>query len=325
MVRAQDPCLNPVLLHARFAMGDRLEIEKHVCASLGPGNNPDRERFVLIGTQILEAPLDYDVDAMVTDIAPIDLIIQRAGRLWRHADRESRPAPHPELLVLSAEPTMDADANWYDAASQRAKWVYQHHGIVWRSAAKLFADATIDTPGGVRGLVEAVYGPDRSEVDDVPEALRRASLAAFGESLAAQTFAHANLLQLSQGYAGQHNAWTPDTITPTRLGDEVTVFRLGKRDAGRIVPYYGGVQSSKNWALSEVSVSRRKATGVPSLDKETERSITAAKQIWPNWEEAMPLLVLKPEAASWSGSVTNAAATTLAFRYDKTTGFRLSA
>ncbi len=323
MVCDHDPSLTPVLLHARFAMGDRLDIEKRVSASLGPGNNPDRERFVLIGTQILEASLDYDVDAMVTDIAPIDLIIQRAGRLWRHADRVVRPVTSPELLILSAEPTTDADATWYDAVSQRAKWVYRHHGIVWRSAAKLFADGVIATPGGVRGLVEAVYGPDRSDVDDVPEALRKASLAAFGESMAAQTFAHANLLQLSQGYAGQHNAWTPDTISPTRLGDEVTVFRLGRRDGGRIVPYCGDHSSPKNWALSEVSISRKKATGVPSADMETERSISLAKQTWPNWEQAMPLLVLEREARGWSGSVTNGAESVFAIRYDNKTGFRL--
>lgn len=43
--------------------------------------------------------------------------------------------------------------------------------------------------------------------------------------MAAQTFAYGNLLKLPEGYAGQRTAWTPDTITPTRLGDPTTVRR----------------------------------------------------------------------------------------------------
>ena len=324
MVRAHDSTLKPVLLHARFAMGDRLEIEKHVCASLGPGNNPNREHFVLIGTQILEASLDYDVDAMVTDIAPIDLIIQRAGRLWRHADRVGRPVRHPELLILSAEPTKDTDAQWYAGILRRAAQVYGHHGVVWRSAAKLFAEGVIATPGGVRDLVEAVYGPERSEVDDVPKALHKASLAAFGESMAAQTFAHANLLQLGQGYAGQQNAWTPDTITPTRLGDPVTVFRLGRQVDGRIVPYFGDGPSLKNWALSEVSISSRKATGVWPAEFQTDKAVMTAKRDWPKWDERIPLLVLTPAGDGWTGTVAKDDGVPIEAHYHERFGLRLN-
>src|SRR5690606_1563951 len=134
-------------------------------------------------------------------IAPVDLIIQRAGRLWRHTDRCARPIREPELLILSAEPTRDAHAKWYEAISRRAPWVYRHHGIVWRSAAKLFSDGAITTPGGVRDLIEAVYGRERDDFDDLPKGLHKASGDALGSDMAAQTFARANLLELSQGYA----------------------------------------------------------------------------------------------------------------------------
>jgi CRISPR-associated endonuclease/helicase Cas3 len=323
MVREYDRTITPILLHARFAMGDRLEIESKVRATLGPGDNPARQRFVLIGTQILEASLDYDVDAMITDIAPIDLVIQRAGRLWRHSDRGGRPLPTPELLILSAEPTKDADADWYKAVSKRAPWVYQHHGIVWRSAAKLFAEKTISTPGGVRDLVEAVYGPERDEVGDVPLGLQRASLDAFGKDMAAQTFAHGNLLKLSEGYAGQRNAWTQDTVTPTRLGDPVTVFRFGRWEGDRIVPYYGDCPTIRNWALSEVSVSQKKAIGVLPSGSVTERAICAAKVPWPKWERDMPLLVLTASGRDWAGTVTKDGTTAIEAHYNKVTGFRL--
>ena len=162
--------LTPVLLHARFAMGDRLDIERRVCATLGRDDRTGRRRgFVVVGTQILEQSLDYDVDAMITDLAPIDLMIQRAGRLWRHA-REDRPIDAPELLVLSPDPAEVKDRDWYRTLSARAAAVYGHHGIVWRSAKVLFERGCIETPGGVRGLVEQVYGPE--ELNDIPEPLR---------------------------------------------------------------------------------------------------------------------------------------------------------
>ena len=56
-----------------------------------------RKGQVLIATQVVEQSLDLDFDALITDLAPVDLLIQRAGRLWRH-DRPER-AGH-ELAVL---------------------------------------------------------------------------------------------------------------------------------------------------------------------------------------------------------------------------------
>ena len=324
LIRAHDNTIEPILLHARFAMGDRLAIEDKVRSTLGPGENQARSGFVLIGTQILEASLDYDVDAMITDVAPVDLIIQRAGRLWRHADRRERPPIARELLILSAEPTEHADANWYESVSPRAPWVYRHHGIVWRSAARLFATGEIATPGGVRDLVEAVYGHDSSDIDDVPEGLRKASVAAFGADMAAQMFAHGNLLNLSEGYAGQHSAWTPDTITPTRLGDPVTVFRLGRWERERIVPYYGDGATPRNWALSEVSISQKKAIDVPPTDSETERAISASKERWSKWERDIPLLILTKSGAGWKGTLTKDGTAAINVRYDNESGFRLS-
>ena len=142
--------------------------------------------------------------------------------------------------------------------------------------------------------------------------------------MAAQTFAHGNLLKLSEGYAGQHNSWTPDTLTPTRLGDPVTVFRLGRRVDDQIVPYYGHAATFRNWALSEVSVNQNKATGVLPVDAATESTILAAKEQWPKWERAMPLLVLAPTGATWTGAVTKDGTTAINARYCREAGFRLA-
>ena len=298
-----------VLLHARFAMGDRLDIEDHVRAVLGPRDTTGRRKgFVLVGTQILEQSLDYDVDAMVTDLAPIDLMIQRAGRLWRHdRPKGSRPWASPELLVLSPDPDAVSDRDWYRQISPRGAAVYDHHGIVWRSAKTLFGVGCIATPDGVRGLVESVYSD--SVFDDVPEPLRSQTNLALGKRSAERSISEAQLLKIEPGYGGSADLWMRDDMIATRLGQPVTVFRLGKIIGDRVAPWYEGeggeADSARNWALSEVSLNQKKASGVPAPFGARATMINEAKARWPVWEREMPLLLLQEGAeGAWRGVVT---------------------
>lgn len=91
---------NVVLTHARFTDLDRMENEQQLRGLLGPeatvANGKRPKRLIVVGTQVLEQSLDIDFDVMVTDIAPIDLLLQRMGRLHRHArgaGQSDRPAP----------------------------------------------------------------------------------------------------------------------------------------------------------------------------------------------------------------------------------------
>ena len=80
------------LFHARFALGDRLAIESAVLGRFGPESGPaERGGHILVATQVVEQSLDLDFDWMVSDLAPIDLLIQRAGRLRRTAALALRP------------------------------------------------------------------------------------------------------------------------------------------------------------------------------------------------------------------------------------------
>jgi len=77
-----------LLFHARARNKDRRLREERVLAQLGKdGQRP--ERLILLGSQVLEQSLDYDADVMLTDLAPIDLVLQRAGRLHRHSREAS--------------------------------------------------------------------------------------------------------------------------------------------------------------------------------------------------------------------------------------------
>ena len=97
-----------LLLHARFPAEDRALREHVALALFGPGERP-MERMVLVATQVAEQSLDLDFDWLYTDLAPVDLVLQRAGRLHRH--RRGRPSahdcPHLHLGVPPEDPAPD--------------------------------------------------------------------------------------------------------------------------------------------------------------------------------------------------------------------------
>lgn len=87
------------LTHSRFMDIDRMSNETELRELLGPhstvSNGKRPERLIVVGTQVLEQSLDIDFDALITDIAPVDLLMQRVGRLHRHHRGEGeceRPA-----------------------------------------------------------------------------------------------------------------------------------------------------------------------------------------------------------------------------------------
>src|SRR5258708_44895 len=85
------------LFHARFPADWRQKREDQVLEIFGGGGNRSGRR-ILIATQVVEQSLDLDFDLIATDLAPIDLILHRAGRLWRHAPK-IRPVSEPVVLL----------------------------------------------------------------------------------------------------------------------------------------------------------------------------------------------------------------------------------
>lgn len=92
------PDVDCLLLHARFPLADRQEIEEQIGEKYGKGATKRPPKGIVIGTQVLEQSLDIDFDLMVSDLAPIDLLLQRIGRLHRH-HRPNRAAAHSEPHV----------------------------------------------------------------------------------------------------------------------------------------------------------------------------------------------------------------------------------
>lgn len=77
-------------LHSGLVAGHRTSTEKALIQRAGKpahatgfADHPGRRPIVVVGTQVIQASLDFDVDFMATDLAPAPDLIQRLGRVWR--------------------------------------------------------------------------------------------------------------------------------------------------------------------------------------------------------------------------------------------------
>lgn len=147
-----------ILFHARFPMIWREEIETRVRARFGKSAAPSERRGIVVATQVIEQSLDLDFDLMITDLAPIDLLLQRAGRLHRHAGRK-RPAPLEEPRLILVEPENAAALpEWGSDA-----YIYEPY-ILLRTWLALQGRAELALPSETQALIEAVYGEAEMEV-----------------------------------------------------------------------------------------------------------------------------------------------------------------
>lgn len=162
---ALPPDVEVVLAHARLPARERQARESRIKEALGRDGATRPSRMLVIGTQVLEQSLDIDFDLMVTDLAPIDLILQRAGRLHRHQGRE-RPPQHdrPRLWLARGE----GDPMNFELGVSR--FVYPR--ILLRLTAWILDERTcINLPHDIEALIAEVYADEAPA--ELAEALAR--------------------------------------------------------------------------------------------------------------------------------------------------------
>ncbi|PKM13278.1 MAG: CRISPR-associated helicase/endonuclease Cas3 [Gammaproteobacteria bacterium HGW-Gammaproteobacteria-5] len=165
-----------LLFHARFPADQRSQKEQAVLARFGQGGERPA-KALLIATQVAEQSLDIDFDFMLTDLAPVDLILQRAGRLHRH--QRERPAAHQQAILYVAGLAPDSLP---DLKSTAWEYVYEPY-ILGRTWALLSRERELHLPQDIDRLVQAVY-----DGDDLPADLNEADrnfieVEAFGAHL----------------------------------------------------------------------------------------------------------------------------------------------
>lgn len=89
------------LHHSRFGAEDRELLDRQVEALLGKDGPRPAHGLITVGSQTLEQSLDICADYLITDLCPVDVLLQRIGRLHRHK-KNPRPSGYeqPRCLVL---------------------------------------------------------------------------------------------------------------------------------------------------------------------------------------------------------------------------------
>lgn len=270
------------LLHARFTVADRLRHERVLQDRFGREGRGRRGR-VLVATQVVEASLDLDFDLMISDLAPIGSLIQRAGRLWRHMDlrpADRRPVAGPALHVLAPDPAHVQDANWLKRVLGPGALVYPLD-VQWRTADILFNRGMIRAPSGLRDLIEAVHGDNQ---EPVPAALESSELETQGREMSEAQQALMLVLDANDEYDQmQMQRVFDDDRFPTRLGIPQVTLRLARIANGRIEPWAGS--GTFGWQSSEVQVSAHRYGSLPGVDQDRPE-IAEVRESWPKWTKA---------------------------------------
>lgn len=150
-----------LLFHARFTLEKRLEIERDVIARYGKNGSRPR-RGIVVATQVIEQSLDIDFDIMFSSLAPIDLVLQRLGRLHRH-ERERPHLLQQRTMYLMIPEKLEGTRTGFGADG----YVY-YPAILYKTAQLFECDGTwkplsVEFPGSLSSFVEAVYDEELSD------------------------------------------------------------------------------------------------------------------------------------------------------------------
>lgn len=150
------------IAHSRFIVADRMRNDAQLLDRFGPpGRAVTRpRRHIVVGSQVVEQSLDVDFDLLVTDLAPVDLVLQRLGRLHRH-DRGEGQGDRPERVRAARAYVAGTDFAVSPPALEpvAARYVYSRY-VLLRAAAVLLPrfGQSVDLPADIAPLVQAAYG-----------------------------------------------------------------------------------------------------------------------------------------------------------------------
>ena len=143
-----------LIYHSRFTNEDRIRIENELLKRLGKPQKDEtleqvkerRKKLIVVGTQTLEQSLDIDFDLMITQLSPMESILQRIGRLWRH-----KMTPRPSNLKNAICYVFGINEAELDKSSESiySAWILEQ--------TRKYLPEQLNLPMDISPLVQSVY------------------------------------------------------------------------------------------------------------------------------------------------------------------------
>lgn len=134
-----------VVLHSAFLATDRVDKESLMMNMIGK-NGKRPEKKIIIGTQVIEQSLDIDFDVLITDLCPIDLLLQRIGRLHRHEIMRPENHKNPVVYIMGISNRLE-----FEKGAERI------YGSYFLIRTQFYLPEEIRIPSDIPVLIDKVY------------------------------------------------------------------------------------------------------------------------------------------------------------------------
>ncbi|WP_164878746.1 CRISPR-associated helicase Cas3' [Nocardioides yefusunii] len=232
-------------LHSAMVAGHRTSIEAALVSRSGKGAHgcgfgPTARPVIVVGTQVIQASLDYDVDFMSSDLAPAPDLIQRLGRVWRFEG--ALPGEFRGGRLAESEPRTMQVVTVVDEAGQ-----VSHRGAAPYLAAvlartrrslldRIESEPVVDVFGFSQEWVDAAYDQDPHALFAIEESEAKAALdevLAGSARVRAASFSRASLARpsgdstraLLPAPRGKRSARWCDLVALTHRSDDEALMR----------------------------------------------------------------------------------------------------
>ncbi|MCK5665568.1 MAG: CRISPR-associated helicase Cas3', partial [Thiotrichaceae bacterium] len=250
------------LFHARYTVADRLRIEDYVLNKYG--KKAKRKGGLLIATQVIEQSLDLDFDVLISQIAPIEFLMQRMGRLWRHdrlandTELAFRATVINQPLFITLCPFLKEVEENFQTGYAGSGFVYKNIRVLYRTQKYLETHTKFSFPHCYRKAINHIHY-DKSYSDEPPnlsEIVEKFNNEQDGSYYSAKL--------ISNQYSRPLNDVDPRAAMLTREGELQQTVVLFNTDGDLL--HGGNYDEQQDREKSTVSLSRKLAKGKKDTD-----------------------------------------------------------